>query len=409
MNFTSTIDIRTIKETELEAFERQLARGFGNDPTSKENPYDFRKILDLDRIFAAFDGDQIVGTCAAFTMDLSVPGGQLAMAGTTMVSVLPTHRRSGLLHAMMHKHIDEIRSRGEALAGLWCSESSIYRRYGYGSAAELYEMKANADKIEFIGPAPERKLRIIEADEARKILPGVHDRVRANQPGMFGRSPDWWEVESFRDVESERDGLTAKRFVICEGVDGVDGYAIYRQKEKWNDFPQGELHIVEVSGETPDAKAALWHFLMNIDLYPNVNFWNMAVDDELPWLVSEPRRVERKLLDSLWLRLLDIPRALSSRAYSESGRLVLGINDSFLPGNNGNYELITSADGADCRPCERIADVNCEVDVLAALFLGGHQASTLARAGRIAGDPANIALLNRIFAWSPRPWCPEVF
>ena len=88
------------------------------------------------------------------------------------------------------------------------------------------------------------------------------------------------------------------------------------------------------------------------------------------------------------------------------------MNSANLPGNNGNYELITSADGADgadCRPCERVAEVNCEVDVLAALYLGGHQASTLARAGRIAGNPANIALLNRIFAWSPRPWCPEVF
>jgi predicted acetyltransferase len=414
MSTTSTFDngtlvIRTIKETELEAFERQLARGFGYDPTSKEDFYDFRKILDLDRIFAAFDGDQIVGTCAAATLELSVPGGRIAMGGTTMVAVLPTHRRRGLLHAMMRVHIDEIRSRGEALAGLWASESSIYQRYGFGSAAELYEMQANADKIDFIGPAPLRKLRIIEPDEAREILPGVHDRVCAMQPGMFGRRAGRWEVESFRDVESEREGFTAKRFVICEDADSVDGYAIYRQKEKWVDFPQGELQILEFAGETPNARAALWRYLMNIDLYPDVKFWNMAVDDELPWLVSEPRRIERKLLDSLWLRLLDIPRALSSRAYCENGRLVLGVVDPFLPENDGNYELIVGADGAECRLCECVADVYCEVDVLGALFLGGHRASTLARAGRISGDPAIIALLDRMFAWSPRPWCPEGF
>jgi predicted acetyltransferase len=414
MSTTSTfdignLDIRTIKESDLEAFERQLARVFGYDPTSKEDPYDFRKILDLDRIFAAFDGDQIVGTCAAFTLELSVPGGKLAMGGTTMVAVLPTHRRRGLLHAMMRKHIDEIRNRGEALAGLWASESSIYQRYGFGSAAELYEMQANADKIDFIDPASQRTLRFIEPGEAREILPSVHDRVRAGQPGMIGRSAGRWELETFRDPESEREGFTAKCFVICEGADGVDGYAIYRQKEKWEDFPQGELQIVEVTGETPDARAALWRYLMNIDLYPSVKFWNMAVDDELPWLVSEPRRIERKLLDSLWLRLLDIPRALSSRAYSESGRVVLGVVDSFVPENDGNYELIVRGDSAECRRCERVADVHCQVDVLGALFLGGHRASTLARAGRISGDPATIALLDQMFAWSPRPWCSEEF
>ena len=135
----------------------------------------------------------------------------------------------------------------------------------------------------------------------------------------------------------------------------------------------------------------------------------MAVDDELAWRITEPRRVERKVADSLWIRLLDIPRALSGRAYSESGRCVLGIRDPFLPENDGNYELIVSADAAQCRRTQAEADVTCEVDVLGSLYLGGHRATTLARAGRIAGNPTSIELLDRMFAWSPLPWCPEAF
>lgn len=409
MRPTDDIEIRTIAGTELELFKLQLTRGFGGDPLPKKDDFDFLTVLDLDRMFAAFDGDQIVGTCAAFSLDLTVPGGTLPMGGTTMVTVQPTHRRRGLLRAMMRAHIQDVRDRGEPLAGLWCSESSIYRQFGYGSAVEICEMKANAARIEFLDEPAERTLRIIEADEARKILPGVHDSVRSRRPGMFARSGGWWEGDTFRDVESEREGRTAKRFVICEGVHGADGYAIYRQKSKWDEFPEGEIHVIELCCATPEANDALWRFLMNIDLYPNVSFWNMAVDDELAWRVVEPRRVERRVFDSLWLRLLDIPRALSGRAYSENGRCVLGIRDPFLPENDGNYELTISEQGAECRRTGDSADVSCEVDALGALFLGGHRATTLSRGGRISGNPASIARLDRMFAWSPLPWCPETF
>lgn len=409
MSSDSDLEIRTITDAELELFARQLTRGFGGDPLPKEDEFDFRKVLDLDRIFAAFDGDQIAGTCAAFSLELTVPGGVMKMGGTTMISVQPTHRRRGLLRAMMRKHIEEMRGRDEAIAGLWCSESSIYGQFGYGSAAELCEMNADADRVHFVGPAPQRKLRSLESEEARKILPAIYDRVRVERPGMFTRSAGWWQADTFRDVESEREGRSQKRFLICEGEDGADGYAIYQQKEKWTDFPEGEIHVVDLFGVTPEAREALWRMLMNIDLFPRVSFWNMPVDDELAWRITEPRRVQRKFMDSLWLRLLDIPRALTGRAYSETGRCVLGIRDAFLPENDGNYELITSGDGAQCQRTSAEADIRCEVDALGALFLGGHRATTLARGGRITGERESLELLDRMFAWSPLPWCPAIF
>lgn len=409
MSSIGNVEIRTITAAELPAFARQLTRAFGGDPLPKEDEYDFRKVLDLDRVFAAFDGDQIVGTCAATSLDLTVPGGVMPMGGTTMISVQPTHRRRGILRAMMREHIEEVRGRGEALAGLWCSESSIYGQFGFGSAAELCEMNANADKVDFLGEPPERKLRSVEPDEARKIFPAVYERVSAERPGMFGRSAGWWQANTFRDVESEREGRSAKRFLLCEGASGAEGYAIYQQREKWTDFPAGEIHVVELFGATSEAREALWRMLMNIDLFPSVTFWNMAVDDELAWRVAEPRRVQRKIMDSLWLRLLDIPRALSGRAYSASGRCVLGIRDPFLPENDGNYELITSVDAAECQRTQSEPDIECEVDALGSLFLGGHRATTLARGGRIAGERESLELLDRMFSWSPLPWCPEVF
>jgi predicted acetyltransferase len=409
MTPSSDFKIRTIVNAEVELFQRQLTRAFGGDPLPKKDEFPLLKILDLDRTFAAFDGDQLVGTCAAFTFDLSIPGGVLPMGGTTMVSVQPTHRRRGILRAMMREHIEDVRSRGEPLAGLWCSESSIYQQFGYGSAAERFEMKANASKIDFAGEPSNRSLSSIEPAEARKILPNVYDRVRNKRPGMFTRSDGWWEAETFRDIESEREGHSAKRFVICRGAGDVEGYVIYRQLEKWKDFPEGEIQVVELFTATSESHEALWRLLMNIDLFPNVSFWNMPVDDELQWRVTEPRRVERRAFDSLWIRLIDIPRALCGRSYAESGRCVLGIHDPFLPENNGNYDLVADAKAAECRRTRSDADVTCGVDALGALYLGGHRATTLARAGRISGDARSIESLDRMFAWSPAPWCSGVF
>ena len=409
MSPTRDLTIRTIAAAEVDLFQRQLTRAFGGDPLPEADEFRLLEVLDLDRMIAGFDGDQLVGTCAAFTLDLTVPGGILPMGGTTVVSVQPTHRRRGLLRGMMSAHIKDIRDRGEPLAGLWCSESSIYQQFGYGAAAELCEMKADSRRIHFVGEPADRNLRTIEPDEACKVLPEVYDRVRQGRPGMFTRSAGWWKSTTFRDVESEREGYSAKRFVICSGEEGVDGYVIYQQQEKWDEFPEGNIRVIELFAATAEASDALWRFIMNIDLFPKVNFWNMAVDDELPWRVTEPRRVERRFQDSLWLRVLDIPRALSGRAYLECGRCVLGIHDPYLPENSGSYELIADGKAAQCRRIQADPDVRLEIDALGTLFLGGHRATTLARAGRIAGTPAAIESLDRMFAWSLLPWCPEVF
>jgi predicted acetyltransferase len=323
--------------------------------------------------------------------------------------VQPTHRRRGLLHAMMRPHIEEMRDRGDPLAGLWCSESSIYQQFGYGLAVERYEMSANADRIQFTGAPPHQAIRMIEQDEARKLLPGIFDAVRATRPGMWSRSAGWWEVEIFHDPESRREGRTAKRIVISEGAGGVEGYAIFRQRPKWPEFPENEIHVVELFATTHDARLALWRFLMNIDLHPNVEFWNMALDDELIWCVSEPRRVRRRLQDSLWIRVLDIPRALSSRTYSQTGTCVLGISDPFLPDNDGSYQLTVSDSGVECRPTSGAPDVHCDIGVLGSLFIGGTRATPLARAGRITGNWDSIARIDGMFASDPLPWCPEIF
>ncbi len=403
------LTVRPIVESEFETFRAKLIRGFGGDPHAQDDPVSFRKIIELERTVAAFDGDELVGTGGAFTFDLTVPGGTLPMGGTTIITVQPTHRRRGVLRAMMTTHLDEIRERGEPLAGLWASESSIYGRFGYGQAADLCQVKLDVGNIRFRGDPPAGEVRLVEPGEVRPKLEAVYERVRSTRPGMLTRSDAWWTGRIMFDPEHWRDGRSSKRFAVYTGPAGADGYAIYRQKEKWNEFPEGEVKVLEVMAATPDAHEALWRYLTQIDLFPKVEYWNLPVDDELPWRVVDPRRVQRYMWDALWIRLIDIPRALEGRSYRAEGRLVFGVHDPFMPDNDGRYVLEAGPGGATCSKTSDDADLELDVNVLGALYLGGQSISTLAKAGLVHGDSKSVATAGALFAWDPQPWCPEVF
>src|SRR5205823_1183059 len=120
----------------------------------------------LDRMHAAWSDGAIVGGAAAFTFNMSVPGGDLPTAGVSVVGVYPTHRRRGILRSLMRTQLDDVHERGEPMAALWASEESIYGRFGYGLAglcgeiALPHEYTALAQTVE-----PSGTLRFVETEE----------------------------------------------------------------------------------------------------------------------------------------------------------------------------------------------------------------------------------------------------
>ena len=254
-----------------------------------------------------------------------------------------------------------------------------------------------------------RGVRLLDADDAMAILQPVYDRVRLARPGMLSRPDSWWKWRTFHDPTRRRDGASAKRYAVFAGQDGVDGYAIFRQKEKWEDFPEGEVSVIELIAATGEAHDALWRFLTNIDLFPKVRYWNQPIDDELHWRITEPRRVQRKVSDSLWLRILDVERALVSRAYPVPGTLRIGIHDSVYPDLEGTYALTVTEDGAECTRTDDDVDLVLDIDALSAIYLGGRQLWSLARAGRAHGTTSTIRRADAMFSWDPAPWTASVF
>ena len=406
------VEIRSITSDDLDVFARCLARGFGRDPDTDPAARDrFGATVEFDRTFAAFDGEDVVGTAGALTLELTVPGGVgVSMGGTTRVSVLPTHRRRGVMRSLMVRHLEEVREHGDPLAGLWASESSIYERFGFGPATHKYHAGMMSSRAAFREPVTPGGVRLAELDEAEKIIRGLYETARQSTPGMLSRSNAWWQFRVLADVEAWRGGKSAIRYAIYESAGEPSGYARYRQKAKWDDYAgDGEVSVEEVITTDMESHRALWSYLTNIDLFPNIDYWNLPVDDPLPTSLRASRGVNLKLGDALWVRLIDVCRALEARTYGLDGAVTFGIDDPIFPDAGGVFELVVDGGSGSCRRVDGSPDITVSADALGRLYLGGGDAAQLARTGRITGDATWVTKLQRLFRGDTQPWCNEVF
>jgi predicted acetyltransferase len=364
--------------------------------------------IGLERMHAAWSDGTVVGGAGAFTFNVSVPGGDLPTAGVTVVGVYPTHRRRGVLRALMRAQLDDAHERGEPLAALWASEETIYGRFGYGVASFCGEISLAREYSTFAQPVePEGTLRFLQPDDVLETIPPVFERVRGQWPGMFSRNELWWKHREIADPDDRREGGGPKRWVAYERNGAVEGYAVYRHKAG---FEQGtsiaELRVLEALGATPAALRDLWGYLLAVDWVATVKSYLMPPDHPLFLLLATPRRLRYRMGDALWARIVDIGPALSGRTYSAEGSIVFEVTDDFCPWNEGRWKL---ADGVAERTSEE-TDLKLPVQTLGSAFLGGISFAALARAGRVEElrDGA-IDRADSLFRWDRHPWCPEIF
>jgi predicted acetyltransferase len=403
------IEVRPIAPEEFEAFARASVSSFGATYHSEEVERT-RIEFEPGRSLAAFDGPNIVGTAGGVSFDLTVPGRAVPALAVTSVGALPTHRRRGVLRALMRRQLDDAREAGTPVAILWASEGAIYPRFGYGLAAVTADLDVDTRHSRYGIPfTPRGRMLLLSEDEALKTFPDVYERVRERQPGFLSRTSEWWSYR-FWIPSHHRGDLSDHMYALYED-DGPQGYVVYRTKHHWpKGSPEGVLDIVELVSTTDDAYAALWRYCFDHDLMTRVTAERRPSFEPLFHMVEEPRRLLARLADALWVRVVDVTRALEGRAYRSSRRLVLEVRDEFCRWNEGRYELEVGPDGASCRPTKARPDLVLGATELGALYLGGTSAWALARAGRIDEQrPRAAEDLDAVFGWTPPPWCPYRF
>jgi predicted acetyltransferase len=409
-----TIDLRVLAAEDWDEFALRMGRAFG---AAIEDPAElvmWQGFLPFERSLAAWADGGIVGTAGAFDFRMALPGGALLdTAGVTMVSVQPTHRRRGVLTAMMRRQLDDFRDRGQAVAVLTASEPGIYGRFGYGAATRQMHGEIDTTHVSVAVPpgADGVRMRLVTPAEGVAACEAVYARVVPGRPGMLARQPQWEQL-ALMDPPGERGGYSPRLCVLAEVGGEVRGYARYSVRPGGTTYgvPDGSVKLKDLEALDAVTYAALWRYLTDLDLAARLVFHNRPADDPVQQIVSDIRRCDFGWRDGLHVRLVDLPAALAARDYAVPLDIVLDVEDAFCPWNAGRWRLSGDVKGATCERTSDPADLALNVRELGTAYLGGHGLRALAGAGLVAElRPGALAAASTAFRSDLEPWLPHGF
>ena len=380
------------------------------------DPVDELEMLEWDRTRAATlpGTDGLAAQYSVFSLGLPVPGGEVDCAGLTWVAVHPQHRRRGLLTAMIRDHFAAAAARGEPVSALHASEGSIYGRFGYGlTGQQLRSVVSRGARLRAVAGADDVPVTITTADpDAHADLIGdCYEAARRNRPGMAGRRSR--AVRRLRLGSAEDSGRDKEplRILIAEaGTAGepARGYAIFRRRMEFDhaDVPQGSVQVRDLVARDPAAARALWGRLLDLDLMRTTRTDDRPLDDPLFALLEDRRAAVSTVVDSIWVRLLDVGRALAARRYTTEVDVAFAVRDPLIGDNDATWRLRGGPDHAECSRSDDEPAFRIGVRELGSAYLGSVTLGALASAGLVeVSDADALAAADRAFAWPVAVHC----
>lgn len=385
------IEIRPAEPADYAEIARNDAISFGFSYSAEAFADTF---ADPAELLVASDGGRLVGAAGHYRFGMTVPGGaELPVPGVTWVSVLPTHRRRGVLTALMGRLVEGYAAEGVSCAVLMASEGSIYRRFGYGVATTATKISIERPLATLRTPVDSSAVEYLTAEAARQRLPELYRRWQQVTPGALSRTERWWDY-LFLDRDYQRQGMSERFYLVHP-----DGYLSYRSAEKWTDgYPESRCVIGDYRTLTGEAHAALWQVLLGMDLFATIESWQLPADDPLPFLLTDFRQVRTVASkDGLWLRPVNLPVLLAGRRYAVDFEVVLEVAGERL-------RLAGGPDGAECTPTDRPAELWLDRAELGSIYLGGYRLHLLHRGGLArVDDPGLLDRLDLAFGTDRAP------
>ncbi|MEV7393494.1 MULTISPECIES: GNAT family N-acetyltransferase [unclassified Streptomyces] len=413
---TDAVEVRPITEPEFADWQRALMTGFLRHPTLTADQLDARRRQFVPgRLLGAFDGPRCVATFRSFTQELTAVGGATLPAdAVSNVTVTPTHRRRGLLTRMMSQDLAAAKERGDVVATLIAAEYRIYGRYGFGPATTLTEWTIDVSRTgldpRWSGPGDGGRIDLVDGEDIRKLGPELHERVRRGTPGAVSLTELSWQLRT--GAVRFDSTWTEPYFAVYRSATGeVEGIASYDSDDNWHGKqPHNTADVRWLLAATPAAERALWHYLCSIDWITKVKSGWRSPDDLLPHHLPDPRAARiTTQADWLWVRILDVVRALEARTYDRAGSLVLDVVDrQGLAG--GRFRLDASPEGASCTPTTDTPELTLDIAELASVWLGDQSVTRLHALGRVQEERVGAAReADALLRASGRPWCPDIF
>jgi predicted acetyltransferase len=400
------LTLRTVDTTDaadFAAWSDAVTRGFLGPVDPAERTEARRAHVRDDRLTGVYDPTtaapaEPVATTHCWPAELTLPGGRAVTSwAISGVTVSQTHRRRGIARQLLEAELRTADALGLPIAMLTVSESTIYARFGFSPAAFARDLRIATRRVRWTGPATTTgRIHHVTPEQLRDTGHAVVERVRATRAGEVSYPADstfWLRQIGLGIGDENAKNLRLVRFDDADGV--PQGFAVYQLVEDEDDFSDHTLKLHWLVAATPDAYAALWRYVLEMDLVSTVTAHLRPVDEPLRWLIDDFRAVHVDEVDHLWVRVLDTPAALAARTYRSAGRLVVRVTDD-LGLADGTFAIeVGDAGAATVLPTDDEPDATVTVNALGSLLLGGVSARTLQAAGSLSGDVERVDTLFR--------------
>lgn len=394
---------------------RAIATTFLHDPAGPEadrNIDMLRRRWEPERTWGAREGDRWVASLRTESRTVTVPGlgaatRELTADALTAVTVSATHRRRGLMTAMLSESLRAAAERGDALSMLIAAAWPIYGRFGYAPATLSANYVLDTSRPGAGCGGDPSRVRQVPRDEFAIAAEAVHTAARRARAGQVNRDGEWWKRVFGLDGYAPSPTLP-HNFFLHEGDAGPDGLLAWKATRDFGLVPPlGAVEVWELVSAGAAAYRDFWAYLAGLDGVDEVHAALRPVDEPLRWLLGNGRALRMtQQVDLLWVRLLDVPTALSARRYAAPGEVVLDVVDGDVGGYAaGRYALSADGDAVECARTERAADLRITQRALAAIYLGGFRLSELSPSGAVqARTPGALERLDVMFSTGLAPW-----
>lgn len=347
---------------------------------------------------------EIAAVHASFGTEMIVPGARrVSTAGLSWLGVHPAHRRRGLMTAMMHDHFSRSIARGEAVSALYAMEAAIYSRFGYGMGAQTVKAEIpRGSKMWPVEGADDLTVRLERADfdEHDQLVSDL--QAQLTRPGTILNPVGSGRNARFTDPVGNRKGMEKWRLAIVEDRGEPVAYAFFRRRADSSiGIHDGVCQVREFGALTPAASQKLWETLTDFDLVETTYTENLATDDPLLHQLKDARGARSKVIDNLWIRLLDVPTALQAREYFHDCDVKVALTDKHVPDNAATWRLRIDGGEAEVTRTDAPADLSMDVRHLSTVYLGGTSVESLSAAGLVREHTAGQARELAVAMMSP--------
>ncbi|MEE9255392.1 MAG: GNAT family N-acetyltransferase [Pseudomonadales bacterium] len=358
----------------------------------------------------AFVGGRMVSSYSTIPFTMRANGNAVPLGGVSAVGTLPEFRRQGIIRRITTQSFANMRERGQAVAALWASQAAIYQRYQYALATVLRSYTLDTVDIRFHdGDEGSDQVERIDLESGYDIIKSLYIQFATHRMCYLHRAKPLW----LNNVLEERSADGPIHIAVSKDATGeASGYVVYTVRAGRTDHParSAEMIVRELVWLTPDAYRSLWCFLARHDLVGRVRWQGAPLDDPAAELFFEPRLLNTRDREGIWLRVVDAPVALANRGYDAQGTITISIHeDQLAPWNNGVYRLDAGPDGAEVSEVSGDGDIRLNSKALASLYTGFRSARELAGWGLLKGSGEAVRRADALFATAHSPHCPDHF